>query len=237
MSLSRPLALLAGLALVGSLAACSEDDASSGTTVDIVAGDDTCEVADTSLDAGDTTFKIENTGSKVTEVYVYGKSGDDFTKIVTELENIAPGVPGQLNVDLAAGDYQIACKPGMQGDGIRTDISVTGEGGGSTEAEDSYDRELEFEVTQDGKVEAPTDLDGTVGETIEFKLHNHNDAEYYLELFDPKGDEIGEGEAHGGEEAEFISELDEAGDYTVKVFEDGAEDRATSLTLTVSEQS
>ena len=58
------------------------------SAVRVSAGDKACEVSRVSLPAGATVFRIENTGSQVTEVYLYGK-GD---KILAEKENIGPGI-------------------------------------------------------------------------------------------------------------------------------------------------
>jgi iron uptake system component EfeO len=68
-------------------------------------------------------FTVTNSGSKVTEFYVYA----DGDRVMGEVENIAPGVARDLRVELPAGDYEATCKPGMVGDGIRTALSVTGE--------------------------------------------------------------------------------------------------------------
>jgi iron uptake system component EfeO len=117
----RIAALTCVLAILGSaaLAACSGD--TSGATVKVTASDDACELDSTDLVAGRTTFRVTNAGSKVTEVYVYGP-GD---RIVTERENIGPGTSADFSVDLAAGSYEVACKPGQTGDGIRQAITVS----------------------------------------------------------------------------------------------------------------
>jgi uncharacterized cupredoxin-like copper-binding protein len=232
----RALAALAAVALAGGLAACGNDGGEPAATHQVKAGDDSCQVDDTSLDAGTHAFKIENVGSDVTEVYVYGKDGDDFSKTLGERENIGPGTSQTLEVNLAAGDYQVACKPGMTGDGIRTALSVTGSGGSTATTRESYDRELEFEVAKDGTVTQPADLTAMPGEQIEFKLENKTEAEYYLEVLAPDGSELGEGgEAHGGHEAEFIAELADRGDHQIKVFADGQENQASSFTLKVTQ--
>ncbi len=124
----RLAALTLPLVCLGLLAACSTDPepaagdgdggASSGP-VEISAQDDACDLSSTELTAGITTFAITNSGSQVTEVYVY-----DNERIVTEKENIGPGTSYELTVDLIEGAYQVACKPGMVGDGIRTDVTV-----------------------------------------------------------------------------------------------------------------
>ena len=231
----RVLAAGGAFALAGSLSACSSDAGSAASEHKVQAGDDSCEVDDSSLDAGTHTFSIANVGSDVTEVYIYGKDGDDFSTIIGERENIGPGTTQRLEVDLAAGDYQLACKPGMTGDGIRTELSVTGSGGSAEASQESYDRELEFMVEQHGTVNEPAELSARSGERIEFKLENESDAAYHLELVDPSGSELGEGEAHTGQDAEFVAQLVGNGDYRLRVFRDGQEEKATTLRLTVTE--
>ncbi|MGN6089994.1 MAG: cupredoxin domain-containing protein [Actinomycetales bacterium] len=226
------------LCLIAAVSGCSKDSsgAASSDAIDVKAGDSSCQVADTDLDAGSHTFRIENTGSQVTEVYVYAKQGDDFSRIVTEKENIGPGTTQTVTVDLPAGAYQVACKPGMTGHGIRTALTVTGEGGASSSAstEAAYDRELEVEVAKDGSVEKPASLTAKAGERIEFKLENASPEEHYLEVLGPDGKELGEAEAQAGKTAEFVAQLKEAGDYSLKVFADGEEDKATTLPLKVT---
>lgn len=119
----RPHRLIA-IAAVGLLAftSCSSSDGGSGDhKIAVTATDDSCEVADTDLKAGTHTFGVKNDGEKVTEFYVY--SGD---KVVSEVEDIAPGTTRDLTVELDGGKYEGACKPGMKGHGIRTAITVTG---------------------------------------------------------------------------------------------------------------
>jgi iron uptake system component EfeO len=120
----RSLAFVtAGLAVVG-LAACDgrTKSAAGGQKVAVTSTDTECTVAPQQLAAGAHTFTVTNKGSKVTEFYVYG-AGD---KVVGEVENIAPSVTREVTVELAAGTYQAACKPGMSGDGIRTTLTVSG---------------------------------------------------------------------------------------------------------------
>ena len=63
--------------------------------------------------AGTATFKVTNSGAKVNEFYVYA-AGD---RVMGEVENIAPGLSRELRVELPAGTYETACKPGMSGRG------------------------------------------------------------------------------------------------------------------------
>ncbi len=228
----RSLALVVGLTLAGTTACTG---GGSATTYDVKAGDDSCAVSDTDLASGKATFKVTNTGRDVTEVYVYGKEGDAFTKIVGEKENIGPGTSQSFTVDLAAGDYEVACKPGMKGDGIRTRITVTGGSDGSSESSESaYDKELEFEVGSDGAVTAPQGLTAAAGDRIEFKLGNETGQEYYLAVEDAAGTEVGKAAAQAGADGEFIAELPKAGTYRVRVYADGQEPAAQEFLLVVS---
>jgi len=135
-----PLASCGALVDAPSSSAAATDGASGAAAdaaVAINATDSACEVAKTDLPGGVTTFSITNSGSQVTEVYVY-----DGDRIVTEKENIGPGTSYDLTVDLTEGQYQVACKPGMVGDGIRQTVAVTGGSSELTPAEqtavDSY---------------------------------------------------------------------------------------------------
>jgi iron uptake system component EfeO len=125
--LARPAMALAVVSAVlaagcgGGAGASDSGSTGSDDAIAVDAGDTTCEVAATKLPAGRHTFAVSNSASQVTEVYVYA-SGD---QVVGEVENIGPGTTRDLTVDLSAGAYEIACKPGMVGDGNRTALTVT----------------------------------------------------------------------------------------------------------------
>ncbi len=126
MHASRLFALVTGLVLAGSLGACGSgsSDSSGGTTYAVDSGDKTCDVDKTELPPGPATFTVTNSGSDVTEVYIYAEKNGQFTDVVDEVENVTPGTTGDLDVDLDAGRYNVTCKPGMSGDGISTLITV-----------------------------------------------------------------------------------------------------------------
>jgi uncharacterized cupredoxin-like copper-binding protein len=207
--------LLLTLPLVAVLAACgSSDEGSSADAIGIEAGDTTCKVATTELASGKHTFEVKNTGKDVTEVYVYGKDGDDFNKVIGEVENIAPETSRDFPVTLGGGEYEVACKPGQKGDGIRTKLTVSGDEAGADEA---YDREVEVEAT-DFAFKGLDGFNAKVGEKIEFKLANKSATnEHELEIFGPDGKELGEiGATKPGADGEVILELATAGTYTYK---------------------
>src|SRR4051794_30494945 len=143
------LATLALTACGGSSSDAGPSDAEGADAIAVAATDDACDVATAELDAGVHTFSVTNTGSKVTEFYVYAE-GD---RVMGEVENIAPGVARDLRVELPAGDYQAACKPGMVGDGIRSDLTVTGDAGQLSDHEalsaavDGYTRYVQSQVS------------------------------------------------------------------------------------------
>lgn len=124
----RQLALLTvGVAIAA--AGCSSDS-SGGPETAITATDSECRVAATSLASGKNTFVVSNKGDKVTEVYVYG-AGD---KVISEKENIGPGTTATFSATLRAGDYEVACKPGQTGSGIRQKVTVGAPGPATTTA-------------------------------------------------------------------------------------------------------
>lgn len=121
-------AVMAAATLTG-CGGSSADGGSAGAvrnTVNINATDTKCKLDKTEFDAGTVHLAIKNNGNKVTEVYIF-----QGNRIVTEKENVGPGTAYKLTSSLKAGDYEVACKPGMTGDGIRTSIKVTGSGGSS----------------------------------------------------------------------------------------------------------
>jgi plastocyanin len=209
--------LLVTVPLLGLLAACGGSSASSGgaggADIAISSGDATCEVATTSLTAGKHTFAVRNTGGDVTEVYVYGKgSSGKFDKVVGEVENIAPQTSRDFPVTLSGGEYQVACKPGQKGDGIRTTITVAGPTASAADA--AYDRE----VAVTAKEYAFSGLEGftaKVGEKIEFVLHNQGTTQHELEILGPDGKNIGEvGPTDAGANGKVVIALTVPGTYT-----------------------
>ena len=139
-------ALLAGISMTGCQAKESETPAGGNgapAQITVDASDTTCELSGTESVTGPSTFVITNNGSKVTEFYVY----DEGDRVMGEVENISPGLERKLIVQLTEpGTYQTACKPGMIGDGLRSDFTVTGDAvqidteGKFKEAADNYKR-------------------------------------------------------------------------------------------------
>ena len=113
------------------LAACSltepnkQSDHGSDGPVNVTSSDKACELSATQAGSGTVAFKVKNTGSKVTEFYLYAEDG---LRIVGEVENVGPGLTRDLVVSATPGKYVTACKPGMTGDGIRADFTVTDSG-------------------------------------------------------------------------------------------------------------
>jgi uncharacterized cupredoxin-like copper-binding protein len=231
--------LLLTLPLVAGLTACGGSSEGGGTAtgsgdVAVKAGDTTCEVAKTSFDPGKISFDVQNDGKDVTEVYVYAKGSDGaFDKVVGEVENIAPGTSRDFVVSVSGGDYEVACKPGQKGDGIRTPITVSG-----ASAEGSEDAKYDREVEVTAKEYAFTGLDGftaKVGEKIEFKLENAGTMEHELEILGPDGKDVGEvGPTAAGKDGEVIIAFEKPGTYTYKCGIADHASRGMQGTFTVS---
>ncbi|MFF4544069.1 iron uptake system protein EfeO [Streptomyces sp. NPDC001435] len=123
-------AAVATAALTALTACTAKSDAKDGDAIQVTASDSKCETSAESVPAGHVTLKIENKGSKATEVEILFP--DD--RIVSEKENIGPGTKYTLTAEVKAGSYAIACVPGMKGHGVRQKLTVTG--GGSTAKRD-----------------------------------------------------------------------------------------------------
>ncbi|GGK74207.1 lipoprotein [Sphaerisporangium melleum] len=126
-----PLVLTVGALALAGLTACSSSGDGGDTSaqaggkpgkIAVAASDTDCKVSTTDLPAGTSTFAVTNGGSKVTEFYVYA-AGD---RVMGEVENIVPGLTREVLIELPAGTYETACKPGMIGKGIRNPLKVTG---------------------------------------------------------------------------------------------------------------
>jgi iron uptake system component EfeO len=127
--MSKTLVVSAIALAVPFLAACTENAGSADGAADggnpraltVQSSDDACTVSSTQAPAGTLTFDVTNTGSKVTEFYLLGEDG---LRIVSEIENIGPGLNRKMTVNAPAGSYFTACKPGMKGEGIRAGFTV-----------------------------------------------------------------------------------------------------------------
>lgn len=125
LSVRTALALAATTALAATVSACTENvdsdpDDPRALTVESTA--DACTLSAAEAPAGTLSFDVTNSGSDVTEFYLLAEDG---LRIVGEVENIGPGLQRALVVNVPAGNYVSACKPGMVGDGIRADFVVT----------------------------------------------------------------------------------------------------------------
>jgi uncharacterized cupredoxin-like copper-binding protein len=159
---------------------------SSSDTIAVTSTKTTCVPARTRLDAGKLTFEVTNKGRQTTELYVFGE-GD---KVIDEVENVGPGTSRTLTVDLAAGDYQLGCKPGQKGNGIRADITVVGKGGAVQAGTKAADRDVELTA-----VDYSFQLDDPgikAGETIRFLMKNAGHQPHDFEVFTPDNKVLGQ---------------------------------------------
>ncbi|GGC78899.1 lipoprotein [Tersicoccus solisilvae] len=121
------------LALALALSACTSNTPQAASTaggsasgpIGVTSTDDACTLTGTQAPSGTVTFRVTNQGNQVTEFYLFAEDG---VRIVGEVENIGPGLSRDLIVQAPAGTYRSACKPGMSGDGIRADFTVTDSG-------------------------------------------------------------------------------------------------------------
>lgn len=113
----------ATVAALTAVTGCAQkSDGKGDNALQVVAKDDACELSKKKLPAGHVELAVQNKGSKVTEVYVLFP--DD--RIAAERENIGPGTKATITAEVKAGSYNVVCKPGMKGKGIRQQIEVAG---------------------------------------------------------------------------------------------------------------
>ena len=118
--------LLAAAVLPLSLAACTDNSAPAAAgPIKVSSTNDGCTLSSKTTKSGNLTFAVQNDGNQVTEFYLLAEDG---LRIIGEVENIGPGLTRNLVVSAPAGKYTTACKPGMQGDGIRAGFEVTESG-------------------------------------------------------------------------------------------------------------
>ncbi len=117
------LVLPLALGLAGCSGAADGAEPAAGGPVTVAASDTECVLSRTEVPTGTVEFAVTNGGSAVTEFYVYG----DGERVLGEVENIGPGLTRTVHIELPEpGTYATACKPGMVGDGIRGELTVTG---------------------------------------------------------------------------------------------------------------
>ncbi len=122
-------AALVGVALVAlALAGCVSNSAPGTATAGAIAVTstaDACTLSTTTAPSGTLTFSVSNAGSDVTEFYLLAADG---LQVISEVENVGPGISRDLVVQARPGSYIASCKPGMVGDGIRHGFTVTDSG-------------------------------------------------------------------------------------------------------------
>jgi len=116
-----PAVALGTLALSG----CVSNDTVADGAIDVSSTSDGCKLTATTVPSGSVVFNVTNDGDDVTEFYLLA---DDGLRIITEVENIGPGLSRELVAQVPPGDYLTSCKPGMVGDGIQAAFTVTDSG-------------------------------------------------------------------------------------------------------------
>lgn len=218
-------AALAGLSLVA--AGCGNEASKNAVTVTSTAS--TCEPASTSLPAGKTTFKVVNRGSDVTELYVMQGS-----RTIGEVENVGAGTSRTLTAKLATGEYQLVCKPGMKGDGIKTTITVTGSAGQSQGQAPAPAHKVDV-TAKDFSFNGMDGFTAHATEAVDFVLHNGGTQEHEFEVLGPDGQSTGEvSEVKPGATGEATITFAKAGTYTYRCAVNGHDQLGMHGSFTVT---
>ena len=114
--------LFVAISLVALTAVACSGGGGGARTLAVTSTDTACDLSRSTVDPGKVEVTVTNKGQDVTEVYVYAAND----RPLGEVEHIQPGAKGTFTADVGGGDYQVACKPGEKGDGIRSALHVTG---------------------------------------------------------------------------------------------------------------
>jgi len=213
MTLARPAGAAAlALLLATGAGACGPSSGSNGPTIAVESTDQACTSPASEVAAGTTTFRVQNKGTKPTELYVLGAKD----KVLGEVENVGPGTARTLTVKLEPGDYDLGCKPGQSGPFVRHRIHVVAASSGARGASDTtappsrsvavtaHDFDFSGDFSKLGK-----------GDTIEVALQNQGPSEHELELVGPDGKTAEEiAPVAAGASASMVVTLAKAGVYT-----------------------
>lgn len=231
--------VIGAVAVASALAACSSPatpaSSESMPTVTVTATDSTCVINPTTVSAGTAGFAVTNSGNQVTEVYVYGQIGGAFTNVVSEVENIGPGTSRQMSATLSAGSYEVACKPGQTGTGIRAALTVTGSASSTSASptgSSAAPAAREIELSTNGTTIAGLGGQSAhVREVVKFKFTNKATGPRNLEIKRPDGSVAGEVEVARGKVDELTISLGASGQWQV-IVEGGKTDLESKLTVT-----
>ena len=176
-------ALAVALAACGSAGSSEKADPKSApperaaetTVVNVEARDDACAIDRTTVPPGAITFSVTNRGTIVTEAYLYAP----HDQVVGEVEDVDPGATASFTVDVGGGRYEVACKPGQEGDGIRAPLQITGplDPNQTATVDPATARgvaafAVEVDIAPTELAEALEDLVVVTGQTVTFRVHN-----------------------------------------------------------------
>ena len=100
------------LLIVIAAGACGSDTPKAGgKTVEVALTNEGCDPSDLTIPSGSTTFHVKNNGAdSISEFEVLDSSG----KIIGEKESLTSGLEGSFTIDLAPGQYTLACPGGTK---------------------------------------------------------------------------------------------------------------------------
>lgn len=214
----RAITRFALVVVLGLAPACSAGrDSATTATLRVAAADTSCSVDRAEIPTGTIEVAVTNHGTIITEVYLYAA----HDRAVGEVENVEPGATAVFTVVAGAGGYEVACKPGQLGDGIRTPVRIVGEPDVSNDApvDDAAARGVssfafEMHVTGDRFAPELADLVVVRGQTITFRLHNEAGTTRGFAVLGPDGASLGAAEAAPGESATVRVTFAVTGTYT-----------------------
>ena len=153
-----------------------------------------------------------------------------FRDVAVDPEKLASR---DMTADLGHGTYEVACKPGQTGDGVRATLTVTGDADATASASASASgtpREIALVIETDDQLAGATDSLGATGERIEFAVTNSGTTSRVFEVKRPDGSVAGEVDIDAGQGASLSIDLTVAGNWLL-IVEGGATETETIATV------
>jgi len=231
---NRPTYLLATLALLGTATACGTNGQAMRSSDKIIAGNDACSVALQQVKASRASLHVDNTGGTATDVAVYGETVNGQFKVLKgRAQGIQPGGSATIQAQLPQGQYRVVCTP-ASGQPKTTYLRAVMMEEGSGGSDRAYDKQFEFQITEQGQVSAEPDMTMKAGDIAKLEVFNRTRNQYKLVVINSQQQQVGALIAPTMDLGQTNLELDQPGQYQVKVYAAGPQAAPQTFTLTVT---
>lgn len=154
----------------------------------------TCELSSTKFAGGVATFVVQNIGDTSAEFYILK---DDASSIVSEVDNIGPGLTRELTVELASGKYWYSCEQMDGGKKLRGELEVTAATAATASSEEAIEAIAKYKAFVDEQAKellAATEsfVNAVKAKDVATAKANYPSARAYWERIEPVAESFGD---------------------------------------------